>query len=234
MNNQMIRTIQILCVTAGAAMAQSRGPLVIDLRTGSIYDLGTATPAKAAVTYTIPLATVRVQAHRACPETPFMARVDMNFNPTGQPPVTRAFITVAHEGGSTREPKLPAGFTTHVGDDLNNDGFGGGSSIDGVAEVQIQDQNLAVYSAGLSAGVVDRLAYQELRLAKGALRLEVANQYLGWGQPANEIATVFGKKLFGIGGSGADSRVYAGFNRVIRDGSTRTGCGARLAVIEFQ
>lgn len=144
---------------------------------------------------------------------PFMARLDMNLNPPGLTPANRSFITVSYEGPSTREPRLPTGWVTHLADDIANDGFGGGSGL---------------------AGVVDRIAYQELRLAKGSMRYEVANQYFGWGQPAGEINTGFGKKRFAIGPPGADSRIFVGLNRVIGSNSSRTGCGARWAVVEFQ
>jgi len=224
----------LFAALASAQQQPSRGPLVVDLRGGNIYDLGTTPPTRALNTYIMPYANVQVQGNRACPETPFMARLEMNLNPAGQLPANRAFITVAYEGASTREPRLPVGWVTHIGDDAANDGFGGGSSLAGVAEVQVLDQNLSAYTTGLSAGVVDRIAYQELRLAKGSVRFEVANQYLGWGQPANEITTNFGKKLFAIGPPGADSRIFAGLNRVVGNNFSRTGCGARLAVIEFQ
>lgn len=217
-----------------SAQVLSRGPLMIDLRAGAIYDLGTTPPIRASNTHIMPFAAVQVQTHRACPETPFMARLDMNLAPQGQPRATRSLITVAYEGASAREPRLPTGWVTHIADDSANDGYGGGSGLDGVAEVQVLDQNLAAYTTGLAAGVVDRLAYQELRLAKGAMRYEVANQYFGWGQPANELITGFGKKLFVIGPPGADSRIYVGLNRVIANNASRTGCGARWAMVEFQ
>ncbi|MEZ5356603.1 MAG: hypothetical protein R2762_28540 [Bryobacteraceae bacterium] len=235
-------TLTGILMTLGAAAtafgqaAASRGPLVLDLRAGLIYDLGAApNPSRTPTTYTMPFATVQMQANRACPETPFMARVDMNLNPAGQQAAARVFVNVEYEGASQREPKLPVGWVTHIGDDPNNDGFGGGSGLDGVAEVQVLDQNLAVYSAAVAAGVVDRIVYQEQAISKGSHRFEIANQFLGWGQPASQISTNFGKKLFAVGTSaGTDPRIYAGFNRVVRNGSTRTGCGARLVVIEFQ
>ncbi|MBM3796972.1 MAG: hypothetical protein FJW31_23665 [Acidobacteria bacterium] len=179
MNNQLIRSILAVCALSAAAFAQSvpgRGPLVIDLRNGQIHDLGTnPNPTRATNTYTMPYATVQVQANRSCPETPFMARVDMNLAPAGLPAASRVFVNVAYDSASTREQKLPVGWVTHIGDDSLNDGFGGGSGPVGTAEVQVLDQDLAVYSAALSAGTVDRIADQELRLAKGSLRFEIAN-----------------------------------------------------------
>lgn len=226
--------LALFAAFATAQPSPSRGPLMIDLRSGNIFDLGTTPPTRTTNTYVTPYATVQTQANRACPETPFMARLDMNLNPPGLAPASRSFITVAYEGPSTREPRLPTGWVTHIADDIANDGFGGGSGLAGVAEVQVLDQNLAAYTTALAAGVVDRIAYQELRLAKGSMRYEVANQYFGWGQPANEIGTGFGKKMFAIGPPGADSRIFVGLNRVIGNNASRTGCGARWALIEFQ
>lgn len=219
---------------ASMAMAQSKGPLLIDLTNGSIVDLGTTNPTKANNSYTMPYATVTMAAVRTCPETPYQARVDVNLAGTnGIGAAKRLRLTVQYDGPSAREPKLPTGWVTHIGDDPLNDGFGGGSGLTSVAEAQIADQNLAVYSSALNPGEVDRVAYQELRLAKGAMQFDVANEYFSWSQPFNEIDATNGKKLFQIGSTGSDSRIYIGLNRVVRDGSTRIGCGAKRALLEF-
>ncbi len=219
---------------ASLSMAQSKGPLLVDLTTGSIFDLGTTTPTKAANTYTMPYATVVTTNVKTCPETPYQARIDVNLAGTnGVAAAKRLRLTVQYDGPSTREPKLPTGWVTHIGDDPQNDGFGGGTSLVSVAEAHVTDQNLAVYSSAVNPGEVDRVAYQELRLAKGALQFDVANEYFSWSQPFNEIDATNGKKLFQIGTNGADSKLYVGLNRVVRDGSTRIGCGAKRALLEF-
>lgn len=219
---------------ASIAMAQSKGPLLVDLTNGTIVDLGTVNPTKAINTYSMPYASVAIKAVKTCPETPYEARVDVNLAGTnGIGAARRMRLTVEYEGPSTREPKLPTGWVTHIGDDPLNDGYGGGSGLVSVAEAQILDQNLAVYSSALNPGEVDRVAYQELRLAKGAMQFDVANEYFSWGQPLNEIDATNGKKLFQIGVNGGDSKIYVGLNRVVRDGSNRIGCGAKRALLEF-
>lgn len=224
----------LFMATAPAWCQQSLGPLVIDLRTGTIFDLGSATPTKFTGTHSIPYATVQVTPQTGCPETPFRSLATVNLNPGNSiKEAKRLRMTVEYEGPSTRAPKLPQGWTTHIGDDPANDGYGGGSGLAGVAEAQVLDQNLAVYSAALGAGEVDRLLYQELRLAKGALHFDVANQYFSYGQPFNEINASYGKKLFAIGGQGNDSRIYVGLNRVVSGRADRIGCGARRAILEF-
>ncbi|MFN7923259.1 MAG: hypothetical protein U0Q16_24370 [Bryobacteraceae bacterium] len=219
------------------AQGTSLGPLVVDLKTGVITDLGSnPTPSRANLSYTIPYATVRAERNPGCVATPFRARVDVNLKPgapAGIPEAKRVRMTVEYEGPTQAEPTLPRAWVTHIGDDPQNDGFGGGSGLDGVAEAQVNDQNLAVYSAALGAGLVDRLAYQEMALPKGALSFDIANHYFSWGQPLNEVDTTNGKKLFAFPDSKGDYRMYIGLNRVVRDGSTRIGCGAKRAIIEF-
>ncbi|MEO6037306.1 MAG: hypothetical protein ABIQ93_02765 [Saprospiraceae bacterium] len=233
MKKYMLYTVAMAVLTAVSGSAQTTGPLVIDLVTGNIFDLGPAAPVRATTTYTMPYATVQTAAVRTCPETPFQARVDVNFAPGNAPALKKARITVEYEGVSTRPVKLPTGWTTHIGDDPNNDGFGGGSGLNNVAEAQVVDQNLSVYSSAINPGEVDRVVYQELRLANGAVKYEFANQYFSWSQPFNEIDATNGKKLFEIGAPGSDNRVYVGLNRVIRNGTTRIGCGAKRAILEF-
>lgn len=224
-----------LVTLAGLAQAQSLGPLVIDLRTGAIFDLGATAPLKLLGTHTIPYATVQVTPQGSCPETPFRALLSLNLNPgSGIKEAKHVRLTVEYEGPSPRAVNLPQGWTTHIGDNAANDGFGGGSGLDGVAEAHVLDQNLSVYGAAISAGEVDRLVYQQLRLAKGALHFDIANQYFSWGQPFNEINAPNGKKLFSIGGTGADTRIFVGLNRVISGRTDRIGCGAKRAIVEFQ
>jgi hypothetical protein len=56
---------------------------------------------------------------------------------------------------------------------------------------------------------------------------------VSWGQPFNQVDAANGRKLFEIGTTGSDSRIYLGLNRVVRNGSSRVGCGAKRALIEF-
>ncbi|MFN0106453.1 MAG: hypothetical protein ACKV2U_30725 [Bryobacteraceae bacterium] len=234
MKKYMLYIAAIAALTAVNGNAQTTGPLVIDLVTGSIFDLGPATPVRAINSYLMPYATVQTAAVRTCPDTPYQAKVEVNFSPGNAPVLKKARLTVEYDGGpSTRLPNLPTGWTTHIGDDPMNDGFGGGSGLNHVAEAQVLDQNLAVYSSALNPGEVDRVVYQEMRIAKGAVKYEFANQYFSWGQPFNEVDATNGKKLFEIGTAGSDSRVYIGLNRVIRNGSPRIGCGAKRAILEF-
>lgn len=233
MKHYMLCTLVMAGLTAVSSNAQTTGPLVIDLTNGSIVDLGPATPVRATNTYVMPYATVQTAVARTCPETPYQARVDVNFAPGNAPVLKRARLTVEYEGNSTRAVKLPNGWTTHIGDDPNNDGFGGGSGLNNVAEAHVLDQNLSVYSSATNPGEVDRVVYQELRLANGAVKYDFANQYFSWGQPFNEVDATNGKKLFEVGTPGSDTHVYLGLNRVIRNGSTRIGCGAKRAILEF-
>ena len=211
--------------------------VVIDLKTGIITDIGLNPPVRASLTYTNPYLTVSMARLTSCAITPFEALVEMNLKPGGNPlpaEAKRAVVSVEYEGPQPGLATIPSGWVTHIGDDPTNDGFGGGNGLDGVAEVQVLDQALAVYSAGISSGIVDRMLYQELQLAKGSLRFDVANQNFRWGQPYNEVDATFTKKLFALPDAKGDYKLYLGLNRVVGNNAARKGCGARRAVIDLE
>ncbi len=166
-----------------------------------------------------------VKKASGCSSTPYEARVDINLSPSGHTPVARLSVLVEYEG-------RPSGWTTHIGDDALNDGYGGGTQLKGVAEVQVLEQNLSIYSIGLAAGVVDRLAFSSMRLTEGSLHLNIADQSLTSGQPALTIDSKNLRQLFDFGQP--DKTLFAAFNRVISNFSERKGCGARRVVLGFE
>jgi hypothetical protein len=157
--------------------------------------------------------------------TPYEALVQVNLSPSGQPSAQKVKVQIEHEG-------TPSGWTTHVGDDVNNDGFGGGSSLKGVAELQVLDQVMSIYTAGFNPGEVDRLYGAALRLTDGALSVEVADQSVTVGQPRTIVSTLNQKQLFDF--SATDKKMFAGFNRVISNRTDRKGCGVKRVVLSFE
>jgi hypothetical protein len=127
----------------------------------------------------------------------------------------------------------PSGWTLNVGDSPTNNGFGGDSGTASNAELQILNQNLAVYNAATVPQEVDQLAFQNLVLANGALNVIVENQKISWGQPYSALQSFGLERLFAIPDTNGDARrVYLGVNRVVAN-TSRTGCGARRALISL-
>lgn len=225
-----VRTVAAFCIAA----CSLRADVYIDLKNGTIFEiplsslLPVVTDNGTGILNTS-YATVRLQKSVNCTSTPWEARVDMNFNPGKQntPPVNRLSVTVEYESD-------PTGWTTHLGDDPTNDGFGGGIGLKGAAEVQIYNDLLTVYSTGIAPGVVDKLLTSKLRIHEGALHMNLMDQYFSYGNPATVIQSKVLKQLFSITDIGGDQKVYAGFNRVIRDGADRKGCGAKKVILAFE
>lgn len=221
-----------LCALAIPAMAAD---LIIDLQNGVVTETFNSAPTPAPVsgggtTFTDSQGYARVTLVKkagGCSTTPYEAKVEVSLQPSGSgvAPVQKLSVLVQHEGD-------PVGWSTHLGDDNNNDGFGGGSGLTGVAEVQVLDQVLGVYTEGFNPGQVDRLFQSQLRLNEGTLHFNVSNQQVSIGPPNTIINTTNQKQLFDF--SSSDKKLYVAFNRVIRDGvSNRSGCGAKRAVLSF-
>ena len=218
-----------------ATLAQAQ--VVIDLRNGSIHDLGTnPLPTRATgSTYTNQYMKVTVARNPGCALTPFQALVEVNLKPTGAPEMKRAFVDVDYTSPAVNTNNaVPSGWVTHIGDDVANDGYGGGTDIQGAAEAHVTNQTLYVYSTGLAAGVVQNILTQDMELEKGSLRFEVANQYLAWGQPRNIVDSFAAKKLYAFPDSKGDYKMYAAFNRVISGRTDRVGCGAARAILQLE
>lgn len=232
-----------LFVTAAFLAATVQAQVVVDLRTGVIHDLATTPlPTRATTTYTNSYMKVTVARNPvACPLTPFTALVEVNLKPaaTGSaaapPEMKRAFIDVDFLSPATNPNEtIPSGWVTHIGDDPQNDGYGGGTTLDGIAEAHITNQQFLVYSSGLQVGVVQNLVAQDMQLENGSVRFEVANQFIAWGQPRNILESTQAKKLFAFPDARGDNRLFAAFNRVISGRSDRTGCGAARAIIQLE
>ncbi len=236
--------MKLITVLAAAALAASlEAQVTVDLRTGVIHDLGTPTNAtRATGTYTNPYMKVTVTPNTACTLTPFRALVEINLKPTASgsgatpPEMKRAFVDVDYlsPAATTNPTSSPSGWVTHIGDDPANDGYGGGTGTEGIAEVHVTNQTLLVYSTGLQPGIVQNVVAQDLQLEKGSLRFEVANQFLAWGQPRNILDSTQAKKLFAFPDAKGDSRLFAAFNRVISGRADRVGCGAARAIIQLE
>jgi hypothetical protein len=145
---------------------------------------------------------------------------------------TEANIWVEYEG-------TPTLWTINVGDSPTNNGYGGNSGgPESAAELQILGETLSVYSKGLSPGIVDLLAQEDMGLTDGALEIVVRNQYVSWGQPFSSLDTTNSGLLFALPDPGAptalQSTFYVGVNRVIYGPGARTGCGVRRVLVSFR
>ncbi len=220
----------ILLGTMGAARAE----MVVDLKTGVVTETFAATtpaPQSGTGVYNTTdgyaRATVVKKGGTSCTTTGYEALVEVNLAPPNAGPLSRLSVTVEYEG-------TPSGWTTHIGDDPTNNGYGGGIGLQGAAETHVINQTLYVYSTGLAPGVVERMLESPLRLTEGALHFNVTNQKLTSGQPYTILETPHTKQLFDLSGSSADKKLYIGLNRVINGQATRTGCGARRVVIAWE
>lgn len=220
-----------------AAIPAAQAQVVLDLRTGVIHDLGTnPQPTRVtATTYTNAYMRVTVTRNPNCTLTPFQALVEINMKPTGATEMKRAFVDVDFTSPSPNvNEAVPSGWVTHIGDDAANDGYGGGTDLQGAAEAHVTGQQMFVYSTGLQAGIVQEIVRQDLQLEKGSLRFEIANQFLAWGQPRNIVDSTAAKKLIALPDSKGDSRIFTSFNRVISGRTDRIGCGAARAIIQLE
>ena len=150
----------------------------------------------------------------------------------------KACFTLEYEG-------TPVGWSFHVGDDVTNDGFGGGGPglSSSVAEVQILDEDMAMYTIALGPGAVDRLVLEKLNLGNGAFKVCVSDDLVTWGNPAGGIDTTNSKIGFqipdtapatGFSPAGNGNRdIFAGFNRVV-NGAARNGVGLARVLITLE
>jgi hypothetical protein len=153
--------------------------------------------------------------------------VDLNPNhdPSNLP--RAAFFTVEYEGA-------PWGWGVDIGNSPTDDGYGGSYDNYDAAEVQVVGQGLAVYNFDRNVGVENLLNQPQLSLTNGSLKFGVADQTLAIGQPRTILATPVTKTLFAIPDiyAGADQwKIWAGFNHVIYQPSSRYGCGVRSVTI---
>ncbi len=131
----------------------------------------------------------------------------------------------------------PHGWTLDIGDSETNNGFGGdGGTLPAGqnAELQILDQRLTGYNAA-SAPPVDTIISQSLGLTDGALRFEVSNQSVSWGQPLTTLATPSLEQLFFLPDHPMlpeNRDIFVGLNRSVGS-SDRNGCGLRRAMVMF-
>jgi hypothetical protein len=233
------KQIMMAALMAATVIEPALGDVVIDLKTGNVTDTK-AGPVQTVggAPFTSTYVNVAFTKSAACKETQWEAVATINYKPTvpaGVQEMKVAGIDVTFEGPSTGAPNLPTGWVTHIGDDANNDGYGGGSTADGgVAEGHITNQQMLVYSAALDIGIVEKIVQQDLQPGSGSVYFEVGNQWLSWGNPYNEVDSLNTKKLFQIPDKFGDYKVYLGLNRVISNRTDRKGCGARRAVISLR
>ena len=223
--------IKAVVAMAAAAFTLS-ADVVIDLKTGIVTEtVASGTPISSpGPSYNTSDGYARVDIAKkgsGCTSTPNEALVEVNLSPANEAPVSRLSVTVEYEG-------KPSGWTTHLGDDVNNDGYGGGSGVQGVAEAHTIGETFYVYSTGLSVGNVEKVIESKLRLTEGALHFNVSDQRLTFGQPYTVLDSGNLKQLFDLTGASADKKLYLGFNRVIRYRSDRIGCGARRVILAFE
>lgn len=215
--------------------AQLSADVVIDLKNGVVTETFNTAPLPATISddgqagyqESSGYATVKMakKTGAGCPGTPYEAHVVMNLAPADKTPLKKLSILVEYEG-------TPSLWHTHIGDDAANNGYGGGSGLKGVAELQIVGQDLAVYSAGLAPGKVDKLYGAQLRPTEGSLHFNVMNQELSISQPYTILQSPFQKQLFDF--SAPDKQLFAGFNRVIANDPSRIGCGAKKVHLSFE
>jgi hypothetical protein len=224
----------LLTVVAAALPGHAAPPTLvayINLRNSATVP-PTFIPVGPAVT-TIPGAALALSPHASNDGTFFMTAVKVNL--TG---FTRVCFTLDYEG-------TPVGWSFHVGDDSTNDGFGGGAPglSSSVAEVQILEEVLAMFSIALGPGLVDQLATQQLSLLNGSFKVCVGDDVVTWGNPAGGVTTTNSKIGFqipdnapatGFSPAGNGNReIFAGFNRVV-NGTSRNGVGLARVLITLQ
>jgi hypothetical protein len=141
---------------------------------------------------------------------------------------TQINVTVQYEG-------LPCGWTVDLGDSPTDNGYGGDSgSTPHNAELQILNENLAVYNGSGNAALVDNLAGANLALTNAALNFVVKDQFVSWGNPYTYLSTPNNKMLYSFSDPAGPRTVYLGLNRVIQATGGRTGYGARRVLVTFQ
>ncbi|MGL5065726.1 MAG: Calx-beta domain-containing protein [Microcoleus sp.] len=157
------------------------------------------------------------------------ASVKIQFNGN----VKKAKLIVEYE-------KKPSGWTVNLGDSPSNNGYGGDASTQSRdAEMQIVNQNLAVFGndyntpAGgeLTQGKVPNFVNNSSRV-----ELEISNEQLTWDNKKGIKNTLSSPYLYAIknqpDATGAiNSEIYAGFNRVISGPGNRIGSGANKVTI---
>lgn len=187
-------------------------------------------PILGAVTQVAPLA---LSPHAANDGTYWMTTVKVDL--TGH---TRACFTLEYEG-------TPAGWTVNIGDDSTVDGFGGGGPglSSSVAEIQMLEEVMTMFSGALGAGLVDQLAVERLRLLDGAFKICVSDALVTWGNPSGSVSTTNSRLGFQIpdnapatafspAGNG-NRDIFVGFNRVV-NGTARNGVGLSRVIITLE
>lgn len=152
----------------------------------------------------------------------------VDLNPAlGNGQARSAFFTVEYEG-------TPWGWVVDIGDSPTDNGYGGNSGgPERAAEVQVSSQQLTVYDDPQIPGVAYPLLDEQLVLTNGALKFGVADQKLAIGQPRSlsTSPTLFRIPDPNIPSSPARWSIYAGFNHVVDQSTSRYGCGARSVTI---
>ncbi len=227
-----MRQLLWTAILTAALSGAMRADIVIDLKTGIVTETyaTTAPPpvSSAGPVYNTSDGYARVNLAKkasGCTITPYEAMVEINLTPQNSAAISRVSVTVEYEG-------KPSGWTTHLGDDVRNDGYGGGSAILGVAEAQAIGETFYVYSTGLAGGIVEKVIESKMRLTEGSLHFNISDQKLTYGQPNTVLNSGNLKQLFDFGS--ADKRVFVAFNRVISYRSDRAGCGARRVILAFE
>ncbi|MBL8241135.1 MAG: hypothetical protein JNM66_27180 [Bryobacterales bacterium] len=233
MQQKLVLCAAGLCLLASIS---ARADVIVDLKNGVVTETFNTAPSPAPVsddgisgyTDTAGYSTVKLikKPGAGCATTPYEAVVEFHLTPgNGVAAMKKLSVLVEYEG-------TPTGWNTHLGDDVNNNGYGGGTSLQGVAELQVVGEELSMYTSAFAPGAVDKLFGSSLKLSEGSLHFNVANQSLTVGQPYTILGSNFQKALFDF--TAADKKLYAGFNRVIANDLSRKGCGAKKVHLVFE
>lgn len=124
-----MRPLLTVAVITAALSNYARADIVIDLKTGILTETfgvqhnPTASSSGPAYDSTGgSRASTSPERPPDAPPFPFEAMVEVNLSLQNAAPATRVSVTVEHEG-------KPSGWTTHLGNDINNNGYGGGTSL---------------------------------------------------------------------------------------------------------
>ena len=133
----------------------------------------------------------------------------------------------------------PTGWNLNLGDSMTNNGYGGNDFGDSTsfAELEIQDQNLRVWS-DVDFPPVDQVGVQQLRLTDSSYKICVSDQHIELAQPAGSYDTSASRLLFELPDIDSDgnTEVFFGLNRVIKNfvgapSGNRIGAGLRRASV---
>ncbi len=134
------------------------------------------------------------------------------------------------------------GWALNVCDSPGNNGYGGDAGqTDFEAELQLLNGELRVYGAYFAEedpyGTVERIWTQKTSAGSGALRFQVCDQRVSWGNPEGHLESgQVLKRLFYVPDPNAsgDADLFVGLNRVCASSADRNTGTVRRAVLTFE